>query len=515
MNLKLMLEALGKRYSQKTAIIFGKRRLSYGDLEESSNRLANALQELGVGRGDRVAVLLTNSPELVICYIGIIKIGGIAVLLDTKYKASELASLFNQCQPKVLVSDDTFLEPLVSTLSQCSSIQQIINVGSGYENQFLSYGRIMANGSAQRVEREVAPDDIAHIAYTSGPSCRPKGVMISHQDLVVSANKSGDFFGQTDKDIAVLFALPLHHAFGLVVVLLGALAKGGTVAIMPGLSISSLTELVEREKATIFWGVPFVFGLLIRFAEEEGLDHDLSSLRLCVSAGATLPLITRERFKRCYGRDIVEFWGLTESVSCVNSQPIDGGGKPGSVGKPLPGYTVKVVDGNGREVLPNQAGEVIVRGLMMKGYYSEPKGTARAIGDGWLYTGDIGRIDEDGDLFLMGRKKEVIITKGQNVYPSDVEDVLKTHPKVAEAAVVGVPDETRGEVVRAVISLKKGQSITNRGMIRFCQKHLANYKLPKQIIFLDSLPKTAAGELHKEKLKALSYNEAYSVPKLG
>ncbi len=508
MNLKIVLEALAKRYSQRTAIIYGKRRLSYMDLEESSNRLANALLKMGMSRGDRVAVLLANSPEEVISYVGIIKTGATAVLLDTKYKAAELASLFNDCQPKILISDDILLEPLVTVLPRFKSIQQVINLDFDHQKQFLSYSKIMAVESAQPVAVEISPEDIAHIAYTSGPAYRPKGVMLSHQDLVVTASVSGEFFEQSEKDIAVLFALPIHHAFGLVVVLLGTLFKGGAVAIMPGLSISSLTDLIEKERATVFWGVPFVFNLIIRFAEEEGLSHDVSSLRLCVSGGAPLMLGTRERFKKCYGKEIVECWGLTESVGFVNSQPVDESGKPGSVGTPLPVYEVKVVNDYGEELPRNQAGEVIVKGPMMKGYLSEHQSTAAAIRDGWLYTGDIGRIDEDGDLFLLGRNEELIITKGQNIYSSDIEAVLITHAKVAEVAVVGVPDETRGEVVRAVVRLKKGRSISERGLIRFCLKYLANYKLPKQIIFVESLPGSATGGYDKDKLKELAYTGA-------
>ena len=500
MNLKQMLGEVVERYGRKTAIIFGKRRLSYAELEESSNKVANALTKLGVSKGDRVAILLPNSPEFVVTYFGVVKIGGIAVLLDTKYKVSELASLFGHCQPKVLVTDDPYLEPLVSALPRFTSIKQVINVGANYKGQFVSYSEIMATDLAQGVGMEIEPEATAHIAYTSGPTYRPKGVMLPHQDLVTAASISGDAFQQTDKDITILFALPLHHAYGLVVVLLGSLAKGGTVAIMPGLSISSLTELIERERATIFMGVPFVFGLVNRFAEEEGLQHDLSSLRLCVSAGARLPPDTVERFRRCYGLGIIEFWGLTESVGCVTSQPIDGTGKLGSVGKALPGYKVKVINDEGKELPQNQAGELIVSGLMMKGYYGNPQASAATIRDGWLYTGDIGNVDEDGDLSIIGRKREMIITKGQNIYPSDIEDVLNTHPKIAEAAVVGVPDEVRGEVVRAAISLKEGESITEQEIIRFCREYLANYKLPKQIIFKDSLPKTATGRIHKEDL---------------
>ncbi|MDI6815231.1 MAG: AMP-binding protein, partial [Dehalococcoidales bacterium] len=224
-------------------------------------------------------------------------------------------------------------------------------------------------------------------------------------------------------------------------------------------------------------------------------------LRLCGSAGAALPIDIIKRFKKYYGLDIVDFWGLTEAVCHVTCPPLDGTGKFGSVGKTLPGWELKIVDDSGRELPPNHPGEIIVRGPIMKGYYNNPQATAEVIKDGWLYTGDIGKVDEDGYLFFLGRKKELIITKGQNIYPGDIEDVLSAHPKVAEVAVVGVPDELRGEVVRAIISLKEGEVTTEEEIRRFCRQHMADYKLPKQIIFVDSLPKTTTGKVLKEELR--------------
>jgi len=260
-------------------------------------------------------------------------------------------------------------------------------------------------------------------------------------------------------------------------------------------------ETIERERGTIFMGVPYVYALVVNMAEEKGVKNDLSCLRLCGSAGATLPIDIIKRFKKYYGLDIVDFLGLTEAVCHVTCPPLDGTGKLGSVGKALPGWELKIIDDNGKELPPNQPGEIIVRGPIMKGYYNNPQATAEVIKDGWLYTGDIGKVDEDGYLFLLARKKELIITKGQNIYPSDIEDVLCAHPKVAEAAVVGVPDELRGEVVRAIISLKEGEVTTEEEIRRFCRQYMADYKLPKQIIFVDSLPKTAIGKVLKEELR--------------
>ena len=499
-NLKLMLEGTVRRFGEKTAVALGDRRLPYAELDEASNKVANALLGMGVSKGDRVAMLLVNSPEFVSIYFGIVKIGAIAVPLDTRYKLDELASLFDDSRPKVLVTESPFLEPIVPALPRFKYIEQVIALSGSDEGQFVSYQEIMTTSSGQRVEVELQPDDTAQINYTSGPTRHPRGVIMSHQCLVMEAAISGGGFQQTDKDVVVLFALPMHHAFGLIIMLLAAILKGSTVVLVPGLSIPHLMGTIEQERVTIFMGVPFVYVLMVDMAE-EGAKHDLSSLRLCGSGGSALPNEIVERFKKHYGLGIVQFWGLTEAAAHVTCQPIDGGGKLGSAGKVLPGWELKIVDDNGKELPPNQPGEIIVRGPIMKGYYNNSQASAEIIKQGWLYTGDIGKVDEDGYLFLLDRKKKMIIVKGQNIYPSDIEEVLCAHPKVAGAAVVGVPDELRGEVVRAIISLKEGKTATEEEIRRFCREHMADYKLPKQIIFVDSLPKATTGKVGGEELR--------------
>jgi long-chain acyl-CoA synthetase len=491
MNLKLMLERAVKRYGKKTAVAMGDSRLSYVQLDEASNKIANALIGVGVGKGDRVAMLLSNSPEFVTTYLGVVKIGGIAVPLDTKYKLTELASLFDDSQPRVLVAESSLLKPIAQSLPEFKSITHIIEVDSEGEGQFLSYEQIMAIGSAEPVAVEVTPGDIAHVAYTSGPSFNPRGVMLSHQALVREASISADGFKQTDKDIVVLFALPMHHAFGLVVVLMTAIAKGSTVVILPGLSISNLMDVIEREKATIFMAVPFVHTLIVNAIEAEGIKHDLSSIRLWGTAGAAMPANIAQKVRQYLGFSAVDFWGMTESAAHVTCQSPDGGGKPGSVGKALPGWELKIVDDDGRKLPLNQPGEIIVRGPIMKGYYKNSRATAGVIKNGWLHTGDIGRVDEEGWLFLSaGRKKDVIIAKGQNIYPSDIEKVLASHPKVAEVGVMGIRDDVRGETPRAIIRLKPGEVATEQEIKKFCLKHLANYKVPREIVFTGSSPTT-------------------------
>ncbi len=505
MTLEDMLEAAAQRYGDKAAIICGERRLSFAEFDRAANKMASALEKLGVSRGQRVAMLLSSSPEFAVVYFGIVKIGAIAVPLDTKYKTGELSCLFDDCRPSVLVSESPYLDTVAPLLDKCSYIKNVIDVTPGGGGRFLSYERIMAAESGQAVAGGAAPDDVAHIAYTSGPTFRPHGVMLLHGNLAKAAAISAAGFKQTDEDIVTLFALPMHHAVGLVVIMLTSLYAGSTVIMLPGLSIHGLLETIEREKATIFMGVPFVHALLLREVAAGGIRHDIGSLRLCASAGAPLPLEIIERYRELMGRELIQFYGLTEATCHVTSQPVDGGGKDGYVGRALPGFQIKIVDDAGSELGPNQPGEIIVSGPIMSGYYNNPQATGEAIKDGWLYTGDIGSMDEDGDIVILGLKKPMLIVKGQNIYHSDVEDVITTYPKVAEVAVVGIadPDGMRGEVVRAVIQLKLGQVAKEAEIKRYCLARLANYKVPKQVIFVASLPRVAGGQVDKEALKNL------------
>jgi long-chain acyl-CoA synthetase len=329
--------------------------------------------------------------------------------------------------------------------------------------------------------------------------------MLKHGNLVKAAAISAAGFKQTDKDIVTLFALPMHHAVGLVVILLTSLYAGSTVVMLSGLSIHGLLETIEREKATIFMGVPFVHALLVREVAAGGIRYDINSLRLCASAGAPLPLEIIERYRELMGQNLIQFYGLTEATCHVTCQPVDSGGKDGYVGRALPGFQIKIVDDDGGELEPNQPGEIIIKGPIMSGYYNKPHVTGETIKDGWLYTGDIGSMDEEGDIVILGLKKPMLIVKGQNIYHSDVEDVLATNPKVAEVTAVGIadPDGMRGEVVRAVIQLKPDQTAKESEIKHYCLTRLANYKVPKQVIFVTSLPRMPSGQVDKEALKNL------------
>ncbi len=505
MNLKLMLEETAGRYGEKDAIVFGDQRISYFELDKASNRLANYFIQLGIKKGDRVAIILSNSPEFVITFFGIAKTGAIAVPLDPRYRTGELTYLFNDCLPAVLVAESSILGPLVPFLSKCESIKHVIDAGPEYQGQFLNLQGILANSKAQQTDSEVAPDDISSIMYTSSSSFHPRGAMLSHRSLVMEASMSADGYQQTEKDVMMLFALPMYHVFGLVAAVLGSIYRGCTVVIVPGtgISINSFLAAIEREKGTMFLGVPYIFALAVDTAEKEGIKVDLSSLRLCASAGAPLSVDVVRQFRKLYGFDIVDCYGLTEAICHVTCPSLNGSGRPGSVGKPLPGWGVKIVDSNGREVPPGQAGEMVVIGPIMRGYYNNPQATVEVIKDGCLYTGDIGKADKEGNLYVTGRKKDTIIVKGQNISPDDIESVLSTHPKVAEVAVIGIPDKMRGEVIGAIIGLKEGAVTTEQEIKQFCLDRIASYKTPKQVIFMKSLPRTGNAQIDKEGIRQL------------
>ncbi len=505
MTLRLMLEKTASLYGEKTAIIYNDQRLSYKELNEVSNKVANTLIKLGVKKGDRVAMILTNSPEYVAIFFGTVKIGAIAVTLDIKYKISELTYLLNDSSPLVLISESPVAETLIPILSRFPSIKYIINISPDVSNDSISYQDIINNGSKQSIETELEIEDTALIAYTSGPTFDPRGVVLSHNSLILEAIMSTEGFQQTDKDIMMLYALPMHHVFGLVASLLASIYKGSTVVIVPGtgLSIKSFIATIEKVKGTMFLGVPYIFALANDVAEKEGVPNDLSSLRLCSSSGAPLFDDTIKKFKHYYGYEIIDCWGMTEAVCHVACQPADGSGNHGSVGKPLSKWEVKVVDDNGIELPPNQNGELLIRGPIMKEYYNYPSATAEIIKDGWLHSGDIGKIDRDGYVYVTGRKKDMIIVKGQNIYTSDIEKVILSHPGVAEAAVLGIYDSMRGEIIGAIVSLKKGTVVTEQEIKGHCNEHLINYKVPKKVMFLDSLPKTVSGKVDKEEIRSL------------
>jgi len=500
-NLKTFARTVADKYGQKAAIKSGGKVLSYAELDKASNQAANAFLSLGIKRGDRIAFLLGNSPEFIVAFFGVVKIGAIAVPLDPKYKLAELKSLFADCQPAMLLTESPCLDSLLPSLPGFKHIENVLSFTPKVAAPAVSFQELLNASPSSPPLVEPADSDTAAIAYTSGAAFDPRGIMLSHASMTFEAEISGEGFAQSEKDIVPVFALPLHHAAGLTIVGLTSLYRGSTLVMHPGLSMPSLLELIEREKATLFIGVPFVFSLLVSHAEEEGIKNDISSLRLCASGGSPLPVPVSVRFKQLYGRHIAQFWGLTEITAHITVQAVDGSGVLGSIGKPLRGCEVGVVDDAGHKLSSNKTGELICRGPLMQGYHKKPEATAEVIRNGWLYTGDIGHIDSNGNIFITGRKKDLIIPKGQNIAPGDIEQVLLLHPKVAEAAALGVPDDPRGEIIVAVVRPKKGEAVSESELKHLCLDNLANFKLPKEYLIVDFPLRSPDGKIDKSALR--------------
>lgn len=445
---------------------------------------------MGVKKGDRVATIQASNPEFVSIFFGIIKVGGIAVPLDARYVPDELAVLFNDCRPRVLVVEDPPLTSLLPALSRFKSIKHIVTVNTEHEGRFMNYRDILTKTKPESVDVPLASEDIAVISYTGGPTLEPHGVALSHRSICTEVVNSAATMAQTEKDVMVQFALPMYHQFGLTAVMLSSLYKGNKLVVVPGTgrSIDSFMEAVAREKGTIYCGVPYIYSLMTNVARREGIRYDLSSMRLWVSGGAPLEPAVIRLFKQSCGFNVIDVYGQTETVCHITMMPMDSSGPVGSSGKPLPCWEIKIFDENDRELLRGEEGEIVTRGPAMSGFYRKPEATARIMRNGWLHTGDIGKMDEQGFLYITGRKRRMLILKGQNIFPADIETVLYAHPGIAKARVMGVIDLVRGETVKAMVKLKPGAAVTEHEIRQHCQGRMADYKLPREIEFVKDMP---------------------------
>jgi long-chain acyl-CoA synthetase len=490
-TLKAILEASARRFGERTAIVMDDERVSFARLEGDANRVANALIRLGVKKGDRVATIQGSNPAFAAAFFGIMKAGAVAVPLDPRYVADELVSLFRDCTPKVLIVEPDCLESIVADVDRFG-LEHIITFGDRYRGRFHRFEDIIADGSPAVPDVAIDPHDVCIVSYTGGPTLAPHGVALSHLSVCWEARDSADTFRQTADDVMVQFALPTYHQFGLTAVLLASVLRGNRLVIVPGTgrSIHNFMETIEREKGTMYMGVPYIYSLLINVARREGIKHDISSLRLCVCGGAPLEPPVVKLFRQEFGLDITEIYGLTESVCHVTMMPLDGSGPAGSSGLTLPCWELKILDDNDNEAPTGAEGEICLRGPFMTGFYGKPEDSARALRGGWLHTGDIGKVDARGFLAITARKRRMIILKGQNVFPSDIEAVIGAHPAVAGVRALGEIDLVRGETIKALVKLKPGASVTEQEIRQYCQGKMADYKLPRDVEFVASLPAT-------------------------
>ncbi len=488
-----------KRLASKAAISSKETQITYARLEADSNRIANGLLRHGLTGGDRVAMLLANSPEYLVAYFGIVKAGGVAVPLDTGYQAAQLVPLLQEFEPRLLFTERRFWEALGPVVPDYA--HRVVDL-AGEVSGSISYRELLETSPEDHPGVEPDPEDTATILCTSGTTGRPKGVMFSHRNLMASGATTAAGFGLREEDICALFIAPLFHLWGLASASLTTFSIGGTLVMVTGTGAEDLLRSIHREGITVVSGVPGVYMQMLNLPEAALKGYDLTSVRQFQCGGAALPQDTLERFRSCFGLSLTQGWALTEAGSWVTAQPLDGSGKVGSVGKVIPGFGVKVVDEQEREVPPSQEGEILVRGAtVMKGYYNSPRATQECLREGWLHTMDLGKMDEDGFLYVTGRKQEVMTVAGHTVHPRDVEEVLYRHPKVVEVGVVGVTDPAGKTLIKAVIVLKPGETATDEEIEGFCRQRLRDYEVPQMVEFAGWLPKTPTGKVRRLALR--------------
>jgi long-chain acyl-CoA synthetase len=483
-SLGRMLEESCQEFPEHVALIQEEGHLTYTDLNRAVNSLGNRLRGAGLQKGDMVAILLPNCPEFVISYFAIQKIGAVAVTLNVASTPYELRHLLGDSEAKGLIATTSLankFEEIKDDLPLCKYLL-LHNEQQPDNSPFL--GAVEAGPFTLEMP-ELQSDDPAVIIYTSGLTGKPVGAVLTQHNLLTQSDLLKVICGTNDKDRG-LSLIPLSHSFGAVVNMLCAIRVGAGVVLMDHFSIDSIFSAIENERITYIAGVPRLFiGMVM---QAEGKKFDLSSLALCISGGAAMPPEFFSRFEEKFGVKIMEGYGVTEaSPVCSFTRPFMAH-KPGSIGTVVTGVEARVVDDDGRELPTGAVGELIIRGdNVMKGYYHDEAATAKVIRNGWLYTGDLARIDEDGYIFITGLKKRMIITSGFNVYPREVEIVLNLHPAVKESLALGKPDLMRGEIVKALIVKNPGVQVKEKDLVRHCRKYLSVYKVPRSIEFVESI----------------------------
>ncbi len=500
--------------------------LTYRQLQEQVTRFAAALQKLGVQKGDRVAIMLPNTPQFVIAFFGALKAGATVVNTNPTYTPRELEHQLKDSGAETIVLLSPFYERLKSVQDSVPTKRAIITdiqeyVGGLFkgmvakslrkENLLVDvpetegvyhWATVMQMGQTF-TPVDIAPDDIALFQYTGGTTGVPKAAMLTHRNLVTNAMQVAAWMPNLQRGKPkVMGALPFFHVYGMTVALLFGVYLGGTVIIVPNpRPIDNVMKVIHHERCDIFPGVPTMYTAIINHPEVH--KYDLRSVEACISGAMALPVEVQRKFEEITGGRLVEGYGLTEASPVTHCNPIYGKRKAGSIGLPFPNTDARIVDLNTGEPLPvGEVGELCVKGpQVMKGYWNRPEETALTIDeDGWLHTGDIARMDEDGYFYIVDRKKDIIIASGYNIIPREVEEVLYMHPKVLEAVVAGVPDPYRGETVKAYIVLKEGEQATAEEIIEFCRQHLAPYKVPKLVEFRSELPKSQVGKFLRRVL---------------
>ncbi len=511
MFLTKQLHKTAVQNAQKPAFYFLDQATAYSELDEAVTKFAAGLYKLGISKGDHIALLLGNSPQFIIGMYGALRAGATVIPINPIYSQDEMSYILNNADVKVVVALNSLVPLLEKIDSELTSVKHYIVCETEANDKKLesrtlaispkitAFTQLITEGDLLFQGPELDENDTAIILYTSGTTGKPKGAMLSHKNLFANARDISAYLKMTEEDYVVT-TLPMFHVFSLTVVLNAPLMCGGTLLIVPQFSPKEIFGVIKKYEATIFAGVPTMYNFL--YQSQEGTAEDVKSVKRWVSGGSAMPVALLQSFQKRFNALISEGYGLSEAspVTCFN--PLDRPAKPGSIGVSIQNVENKVVNEHGVEVPAGEVGELIVKGPnVMKGYYNMPEESAAVLKDGWLYTGDLARMDDEGYFYIVDRKKELIIVGGYNVYPREVEEVLFAHSNVVEAAAIGVPDPDQGEVVHCFV-VKKDKSLTESELKAYCSVHLAKYKVPAQIKFVDELLKNTTGKVLRRALKS-------------
>jgi long-chain acyl-CoA synthetase len=498
-NLPQKLKEYSISQPNKEAIVYDNKRITYQGLDQLTDRFISGLISLGVKPGDKMLISLANCPEFIIAYYAALRMKVVVVPVNPGYTAGELGLIMNDCQPSVVITSEASIKAF-KDLDLSVRPKFILNDVDSTTEGYFSFNGLIESIAATTMDVQYDEDDVIVLLYTSGTTGMPKGAMLTDKNLYSNAMATVEALEITGDDRIFLVA-PVYHAAAQTVCLNTAICCGAPLVIHNRfLGPKVILEAIEKEKITFFFGPPIFYVLLANYPDVA--KHDYSTLRCAVSGAAPLPESVFKRFESIYGFQIVEGYGLSEASPVVAVNPFSGTKKVNSIGIPLPGVQTKIVDDNFNELPTGQIGELACKGPnVMKGYYCKEAESNLVLQDGWLRTGDLGYIDKDGYIFIVDRKKDLIIRGGMNIYPREIEEALHSHPDVLEAAVVGIPDELKGEELKAYIVTRSGNEISTREFKDLLKDKVASFKIPKHFVFLQSLPKNSSGKILKRELQ--------------
>ncbi len=501
MNIADILNRTAARVPEKTAFVFNEQGTNYRTLQKMTESCALGLRKLGVKKGDRVAVFAPSSLEFAASWFSIVKLGAAFVPVNIMLKGRESKYILENAEVNTLIAHQSQAEVIQSIRPGLKKLKNLVLIGNQPLPESRLFSSLLAKDPESAMTVDCAPQDTATMIYTSGTTGFPKGAMITHANFYSNVAAIIQAL-HLDENMIRVSVTPLFHAMGLTVNMLAVVMLGATAVIQAKLDLDEFLKANEKYHATSISGAPALHYLLVN--DPRTAQYNLSSWKVATSGSAALPVELLKRFEEKFKIPMVEAYGLTEVTTAATANPIFGTRKPGSVGLPLPELEVKIFDEADRELPAGEVGEVVIRGLaVMKGYYNNPEATADALRSGWLHTGDLGKLDEEGYLFILDRKKDMMICSGYNVYPREIEELLHTHPAVLEAAVIGIPDPKRGESPMAFVIPRPGKQVTEEELVRFCKDNLANYKVIKAVRFLEEFPRNPNRKVLKRELREM------------